>query len=108
MSCGPDWHATRDEHCQCARLDTASRTADADVTVQFELSDATERFGVVARGQFGGQTTFGHGSDDSYLVADVGNGQVFRMDKLYTERPAGGFGSLFTRKALIDWFQRQV
>ena len=41
------------------------------------------------------------------VFLDVGDGQVFRMDKLYTERPAGGFGFLFTRKALIDWFQRK-
>jgi len=42
------------------------------------------------------------------VFLDVGNAHVFRMDKLYTERPAGGFGFLFSIKALITWFHKQV
>lgn len=42
------------------------------------------------------------------VFLDVGNAQVFRMDKLYPDRPAGGFGFLFTIKSLIAWCHKQV
>ena len=42
------------------------------------------------------------------VFLDVGNAQVFRMDKLYPDRPAGGFGFLFTINSLIAWFHKQV
>jgi len=41
------------------------------------------------------------------VFLDIGDNYVFRMDKLYTERPAGGFGFLFPTKALVAWFHKQ-
>lgn len=41
-------------------------------------------------------------------LLDIGNKQVFRLDKLYADRPAGGFGFLFNVKDILAWFHKQT
>ncbi|MEX0866059.1 MAG: hypothetical protein WD030_01790, partial [Pirellulales bacterium] len=67
---------TNSEATEIVAYQTVSRAEDVNLLAQFELDDTTERFGLVARGDFGAPTTFGNGSSDTYLVADAGNGQV--------------------------------
>jgi hypothetical protein len=42
------------------------------------------------------------------VFLDIGENKVFRLDKLYPERPSGGFGFLFNVKALLAWFKNQA
>jgi hypothetical protein len=41
-------------------------------------------------------------------LLDIGNERVFRLDKLYPDRPDGGFGFMFKIRDIVAWFHTQV
>ncbi len=67
---------TNSEAAEIIAYQAVAAAEDVNLLVQFELDNASERFGLVARGNFGAATTFGNGSSDTYLVADAGDGEI--------------------------------